>query len=36
MRWSRQGAEHLLPIRAAVLSHRFDTMWLKAKNLPQL
>ena len=27
MRWSRQGAENLLPIRAAVLSRCFDTMW---------
>jgi hypothetical protein len=36
MRWSRTGAENLLPIRAAVLSGRFDQMWLAAKNLPQL
>lgn len=36
MRWSRSGAKHLLPIRAAVLSHRFDTMWDSAKNLPPL
>ena len=36
MRWSRSGAEHLLPIRSAVLSGRFDQMWLAAKNLPQL
>jgi Uncharacterised protein family (UPF0236) len=34
MRWSRQGAENLLPIRAAVLSGRFDQMWAAAKNLP--
>lgn len=34
MRWSRKGAENLLPIRAAVLSGRFDHMWLDAKNLP--
>lgn len=34
MRWSRQGAENLLPIRAAVLSGRFDQMWDAAKNLP--
>jgi hypothetical protein len=34
MRWSRKGAENLLPIRAAVLSHRFDQMWTAAKNLP--
>jgi len=36
MRWSRTGAENLLPIRAAVLSGRFDQMWTAAKNLPQL
>lgn len=34
MRWSRDGAENLLPIRAAVLSGRFDQMWAAAKNLP--
>ncbi len=33
MRWSRQGAENLLPIRAAVLSARFDPMWTAAKKL---
>lgn len=36
MRWSRRGAENLLPIRTAVLSGRFDQMWAAAKNLPQL
>ncbi len=34
MRWSRKGAEHLLPIRSAILSHRFDDLWAAAKNLP--
>jgi hypothetical protein len=34
MRWSRPGAQHLLPIRAAVLSRRFDDLWAAAKNLP--
>jgi hypothetical protein len=34
MRWSRNGAENLLPIRAAVLSARFDQMWAAAKNSP--
>jgi hypothetical protein len=34
MRWSRKGAENLLPIRAAVLSHRFHDRWAAAKNLP--
>ena len=27
MRWSREGAEHLLPIRAAIMSHQFDALW---------
>jgi hypothetical protein len=36
MRWSRTGAENLLPIRAAVLSARFDHMWATAKNSPQV
>lgn len=27
MRWSRRGAERLLPVRAAILSHRFDQVW---------
>jgi len=34
MRWSRTGAENLLPIRAAVLSRRFDHTWAANKNLP--
>lgn len=34
IRWSRLGAENLLPIRAAVLSRRFDHTWAAAKNLP--
>lgn len=34
MRWSRSGAENLLPIRAAVLSKRFDEVWNKARNSP--
>jgi hypothetical protein len=33
MRWSRQGAQRLLPIRAAVMSHSFDSIWAKA-HLP--
>ncbi|MBK8049287.1 MAG: hypothetical protein IPK16_20525 [Anaerolineales bacterium] len=36
MRWSRKGAQNLLPIRAAVLSGRFDEMWTAAQNLPQV
>lgn len=33
MRWSRAGAEHLLPVRAAVLSGetRFDQLWQRAR-----
>ena len=27
MRWSRKGAQRLLPIRAAVMSDSFDHMW---------
>jgi hypothetical protein len=34
MRWSRQGAENLIPLRAAALSNHFDTSWAAAKNLP--
>jgi len=29
MRWSRSGAEHLLPIRTAILNQRFDQRWHK-------
>lgn len=34
MRWSRQGLEHILPIRSAILSHRFDELWQTARALP--
>lgn len=34
MHWSRKGAENLLPIRAAVLSARFDPMWAASQNSP--
>ena len=34
MRWSRPGLEHLLPIRAAIMSQRFDELWHKAYHLP--
>jgi len=34
MRWSRKGAERLLPIRSAILSSRFDKMWRYAYNSP--
>ena len=34
MRWSRSGAERLIPIRSAVLSRRFDQRWEQIRNLP--
>lgn len=34
MRWSRAGIERLLPIRAAILSHQFDTLWPDVYNSP--
>jgi hypothetical protein len=34
MRWSRVGAERLIPIRAAILSGRFDEEWNAALNSP--
>lgn len=33
MRWSRTGAQRLLPIRAAILSGRFPALWAKARAL---
>ena len=35
MRWARAGAERLLPIRATVMSYRFDETWQLAYNSPQ-
>ncbi len=34
MRWSRTGAERLIPLRAAILSDRFDEVWHAAYNSP--
>jgi hypothetical protein len=34
MRWSRSGAERLIPVRAAIMSHRFDDLWSAAYNSP--
>ena len=34
MRWSRQGAENLLPVRAAILSQRFAELWRCVYNSP--
>jgi len=33
-RWSRAGAENLLPIRTAIMSKRFDERWRLAYNSP--
>lgn len=34
MRWSRTGAERLIPVRAAIMSNRFDEVWHAAYNSP--
>jgi hypothetical protein len=34
MRWSRSGAERLIPVRSAILSKRFDKIWHLAYNSP--
>ncbi len=34
MRWSRCGAERLLPVRAAILSTRFDEVWQSIYHSP--
>ena len=34
MRWNRAGAERLLPIRAAIMSRRFDAFWASLHALP--
>ena len=34
MRWSRSGAERLLPIRAAILGKQFDRLWQSIYNSP--
>ena len=35
MRWSRPGAERLIPVRAASLSDRFDEVWRRAYKSPR-
>jgi hypothetical protein len=35
MRWSRTGAENLLPVRTALLSGRFEERWRAAYNSPR-
>lgn len=34
MRWSREGAERLIPIRATIMSGRYDEVWPAAYNSP--
>jgi hypothetical protein len=34
MRWNRTGAENLLPVRAAIMSRRFDTFWAALRAAP--
>jgi hypothetical protein len=34
MRWSRAGAENLLPVRAAIMSRRFDAFWASLQPPP--
>jgi hypothetical protein len=34
MRWSRPGAEHMIPIRSAILSGRFADLWRQVYNSP--
>lgn len=34
MRWSRPGAERLLPVRAAVMSNTFDPIWRSVYSSP--
>ena len=36
MRWSRTGAEHLLPVRTAIMSNNFDDRWFSAYNSPPI
>jgi len=36
MRWSRTGAQNLIPIRAAIISHRFDELWSRTWNSPPI
>ena len=34
MRWGRPGIERLIPVRSAILSHSFDTLWPSVYNSP--
>jgi hypothetical protein len=35
MRWSRAGAERMIPVRAAIMGDRFDEVWHDAYNSPR-
>lgn len=35
MRWSRTGAERMIPVRAAIMSDRFDDVWQHAYDSPR-
>lgn len=35
MRWSRSGAERLIPVRCAAMGDRFDELWQTVYNSPQ-
>jgi hypothetical protein len=35
MRWSRSGAEHLIPVRAVILGQCFDPVWASVHGSPQ-
>ena len=35
VRWSRAGAQRLIPIRAAIMGHHFDTCWPSVYISPQ-
>ena len=34
MLWGQTGIERLIPIRATIMSRRFDVAWLAAYNVP--
>jgi hypothetical protein len=36
MRWSRQGAERMIPVRAAIMGDRYDEVWREAYKSPRM
>ena len=36
MHWSRSGAKRLIPVRAAIMSKRFDQVWQEVYNSPPI